>query len=482
MTTTLKIEDFDLPPETEDEVYASLLRALRRKQGFGLFFVQCTPAQGQDVMARLQEDLGGKRLAAVQVARETTTLYNEVEALWEQEPFDVLFVQGLEQALYGYEDTKRLMGWTSEEVYSYSWRGVPPILNHLNQRRDKLRNHFPACFVFLVPVFVVDYFLQRAADFLDWRSGLFVLPRDPESLARDIEQALTEWNYQEYLKMPSAERREHILELKNLHLNCNDIAKGTDILFKLGDLFRAEGELAHAIASFDRLIEINPDYLWVWISRGNTLKDLGRMEEAIDNYDQAIKLKPDYADSYNNRGLARKHLGDNQGAISDFDQAIKLKPDNAFAYNNRGVARSDLGDNQGAISDHDKSIELKNSEPWLVYTCRGLAHRRLGNNQAALTDYDQAITLKPDYALAYMRRENARRDLDDDQTAIADYDQAIKLNPDDADIYYNRGISQHNLGNNQTAISDYQKAADLYKQQGQTEDYEDALSQINKLQ
>jgi tetratricopeptide (TPR) repeat protein len=279
MTTTLKPEDFDLPPETEEEVYASLLLALRRKQGFGLFFVQCTPAQGQDVMARLREDLAGKRLATVQVERETTTLYEEIEALWEREPFDLLFVQGLEQALYGYEDTKRLMGWTSEEVYSYSWRGVPPILNHLNQRRDKLRNHFPVCFVFLVPVFVVDYLMQRAADFFDWRSGLFAFPRNPESLTQDIEQALAEGNYEEYLKMPPAKRQERILELKNLYVNCNEFNKRIHLLWEIGRLFYTENEYVNAIASFEQLLKIDPEYLWGWIGRGNVLNKMGRIQE-----------------------------------------------------------------------------------------------------------------------------------------------------------------------------------------------------------
>jgi tetratricopeptide (TPR) repeat protein len=479
MTTTLKIEDFDLPPETEDEVYASLLRALRRKQGFGLFFVQCTPAQGQDVMARLREDLGGKRLATVQVGRETTTLYDEVEALWEREPFDVLFVQGLEQALYGYEDTKRLMGWTSEEVYSYSWRGVPPILNHLNQRRDKLRNHFPACFVFLVPVFVVDYFLQRAADFLDWRSGLFILPRDPESLAQDIEEALVAGNYEEYLKMPSAERRELILELKNLYLSCNDIAKGTDILFKLGHLFRAEGDYVSAILSWGKLLENDSNNWLAWFNRGSALQQAGRSEEAISSYDKSIEINPSSYPIYSSRGLIKYTLGDYQNAIYDCDQAIKLESSDYISLTIRGYAYAGLRNYQRAIADYNEALKI--APYYLAYHGRGHIRSELEDYEGAILDYDEAAKIEPSDFNIYFHRGNVKRALDNNQGAMTDYDQAIKLNPNDADTYYNRGISQHNLGNNQTAISDYQKAADLYKQQGRIEDYEDTLNQIKKL-
>jgi tetratricopeptide (TPR) repeat protein len=481
MTTTLKIEDFDLPPETEDEVYASLLRALRRKQGFGLFFVQCTPAQGQDVMARLREDLGEKRLATVQVERETTTLYEEIEGLWEREPFDVLFVQGLEQALYGYEDTKRLMGWTSEEVYSYSWRGVPPILNHLNQRRDKLRNHFPACFVFLVPVFVVDYFLQRAADFLDWRSGLFVFPRDPESLARDMEQILVEDSYNQYLEMSSDVRRQRILELKELYFNCQEDEQRAKIALELGRIFYAERDYENASVSWEKSVHHRADDAVAWRNRGTALGELGRLQEAIISYDKAIKLKPNYSGVYIDRGLTRNELGDYQGAISDYDQAIKLQPDNAMSYYNRGLTRSELGDYQGAVSDYDQVIKLQPSHEDIYYN-RGYARTKLGDHRGAISDYSQAIRLKPNDAYVYCDRGTANCALGDYYGAIVDYGQAIKLKSNFAEAYYNRGIARRALDHKYGAICDFQMAAEFHKKQGNTKYYEDSLNQIKKLQ
>ena len=74
------------------------------------------------------------------------------------------------------------------------------------------------------------------------------------------------------------------------------------------------------------------------------------------------------------------------------------------------------------------------------------------------------------------------RDLGDNKAAIDDYDQAIKLKPDYALAYYNRGIARNALGDKQSAILDYQKAAELYKTQNKTQDYQDALNRIKKLQ
>ncbi|MGQ9873252.1 hypothetical protein [Leptodesmis sp.] len=159
--------DEELPPETWEEVYGALRRALQRKQEFGLFFVQCSKSQGEKVVADLRRDLPQQRIQELHLQGEVTTLYDQIATLWQEHPFDVLVLEGLEASLYAYEDVKRFSGWSSEEIYTYSWKGVPKILNHLNQQREHLQNDFPARFVFLVLPFVVDYLIQRAADFLD---------------------------------------------------------------------------------------------------------------------------------------------------------------------------------------------------------------------------------------------------------------------------------------------------------------------------
>jgi tetratricopeptide (TPR) repeat protein len=138
---------------------------------------------------------------------------------------------------------------------------------------------------------------------------------------------------------------------------------------------------------------------------------------------------------------------DFRGAIADYTEAIRLNPNYAEAYNDRGAARYDLGDKQGAIAD-----------------------------------YNTAIKINPNYAYAYNNRGTARSDLGDKQGAIADYTSAIKINPNHANAYYNRGNARYYLGDKQGAIVDLQKAAELFRQQGRTQDYQKALELIKKYQ
>jgi len=247
------------------------------------------------------------------------------------------------------------------------------------------------------------------------------------------------------------------------------------------------GDNRGAIADYDRAIKLKPYYSLAYNSRGLAKSNLGDNQGAIADYDRAIQINQNWgafdsnyfglSSAYYNRGNAKLNLGDNQGAIADYDRAIQLEP-NADAYYSRGLAKYNLGDKQGAIADYNQALKL-NPNNASVYFYRGLARR---DKQGSISDYNQALKLNPNNEVYYFARGNAKSNLGDTQGAIADYDQAIKLKPDYAGAYFYRGKAKSNLGDNQGAIADYQKAAELYRKQGKTKDYQDALEQVKKLQ
>ncbi|PHK26845.1 hypothetical protein VF12_36075, partial [Nostoc linckia z15] len=118
------------------------------------------------------------------------------------------------------------------------------------------------------------------------------------------------------------------------------------------------GDLQAAIASYDKAINENSEYVAAYNSRGLAYFDLGDKEKAIADYNQALRINPNNAEAYNNRGNARASQGNNREAIKDYSEAIRLNPNYAEAYNNRGNARATLGEQNRGIDDFDQAIAL----------------------------------------------------------------------------------------------------------------------------
>jgi tetratricopeptide (TPR) repeat protein len=168
------------------------------------------------------------------------------------------------------------------------------------------------------------------------------------------------------------------------------------------------------------------------------------------------------------------------GVVS-FAKIMDRDPELAFVYTIQGVVRAELvGDRQGAIDSYNQAIQLQPDRA-ISYYFRAKTRYRSGNNIGAIDDFNKAIRLQPDYVNAYISRGIVRADTGKTKDAIADYNRAIAFKPDYASSYYNRGIAKSDLGSRKNAIADFNKAAELFKKEGKTEDYQEALDRANKL-
>ena len=185
---------------TAKEEYSSLRRSLQRNRGFGLFFVQCSPAIGTSIIAEIKQDVKPKKIDSLKFVQPIDSLYNEIVELSDIEHTDILFISGLEYSLLAYEEytfgnsskggaSERETYANSKERYSQSKRGIPRFLGYLNLQRDRFKRDFPLSLVFLVPIFGIEYLIERTPDFFDWRSGFFrFIPKKNSAIDISIER------------------------------------------------------------------------------------------------------------------------------------------------------------------------------------------------------------------------------------------------------------------------------------------------------
>ena len=81
-------------------------------------------------------------------------------------------------------------------------------------------------------------------------------------------------------------------------------------------------------------------------------------EQIIQDYDKIIQLNPDFVFAYYNRANIRCSMKDYRPALVDYTEAINRNPEFAEAYYNRGLTRLSLGDAAKGIADLSKAGEL----------------------------------------------------------------------------------------------------------------------------
>ncbi|BAZ39569.1 TPR repeat-containing protein [Calothrix sp. NIES-4101] len=390
MNQSINDWDDDLSPEPE-EVYQDLIRALTRKEGFGLFFVQCSQTEAERVITRIKQEIPQRKIQVLRLAEAINNLYQRVAEFTQNKQVDILLITGLEYSLYKYE--KRNFGEISEGQFS-NLSSVPPILNHLNQQRERFRDDFNICFVFILRSFSISYLIHRAPDFFDWRSGVFELPITPEVFAEESSRLILEGDYEEYLKLTPEQKIGKILEFQELVAEDYQLEiNRADLLFKLGNLLVAANEYQAAISSYDEAVKIKPDYYQAWYNRGLALRHLERFEDAVVSFDKALQIKPDFDSAFNNRGAV---LSDNlqryEDAISSYQEAVKIKPGLHEYWFNQGIALLNCGRYQEAIISFEQALKIK-PEEHKTWFARGNALYALELHQEAIESYNKAIEL-----------------------------------------------------------------------------------------
>src|SRR5262249_50100047 len=151
--------------------------------------------------------------------------------------------------------------------------------------------------------------------------------------------------------------------------------------------------------------------------RGAARYAQGDVAGALADFDRALQIDPLHGATYNNRGSARHAAGDLAGALADFDRALQMAPrhTSASVYHNRGGVFATRRDFRAAILDYDQALEI-DPRFCVAYISRGGARYHLGDPAGHL-DFHRACTLNAELAASEILRLVAQ-DIRDDPRAV----------------------------------------------------------------
>jgi protein O-GlcNAc transferase len=147
-------------------------------------------------------------------------------------------------------------------------------------------------------------------------------------------------------------------------------------LFNLGRALQDVGRLGEGLASYDRALEMRPDWPEALNNRGNVLEKLGRFEDALASYDRALQQRATYATALNNRGAVLRHLKRPGEAAQAYSRLLAVAPDTPYALGwllHTRLMECDWTDHEELVAKilNDVEVGKLSSEPWPLLACTG---------------------------------------------------------------------------------------------------------------
>lgn len=84
----------------------------------------------------------------------------------------------------------------------------------------------------------------------------------------------------------------------------------------LGTALLRKGQTDEALAHFQQVLQLQPDYEVAYYNLGHALLRKGREDEALVQFQKAVELKPDYAGAHNNLANILLRKGRTRDAIA----------------------------------------------------------------------------------------------------------------------------------------------------------------------
>ena len=157
------------------------------------------------------------------------------------------------------------------------------------------------------------------------------------------------------------------------------------------DLYRLAGEYEKALVDADTLIELIPDEVYGYYTRGWIYELMGNDEAAMADYNRGIEVDDTYAYIYLMRGEQYLKYGETELAKADFERVLEFDTE-VTDSSCRHFALHFLGHDTEAIEWMERIIETDPYKPGYRYD-EACLYARMGNVERSLDALRLALSL-----------------------------------------------------------------------------------------
>ena len=181
------------------------------------------------------------------------------------------------------------------------------------------------------------------------------------------------------------EQAQAVFELFLTHIPNEGVA-----LYSLAVVLMERFGAERALPVVERGVQVASAFAPIWYAHGAVLQRLGRREAAIVSYDKALELKPDYVEALINSGTLHREQLNHHAAIDRFNRALALKPDHLNAMSNLAIMLTEFKRPQEAVAMFERLLQLK---PDFEYGVGSICYERMHQCDWSHFDSDVARIL-----------------------------------------------------------------------------------------
>ncbi len=183
--------------------------------------------------------------------------------------------------------------------------------------------------------------------------------------------------------------------------------------------------------SYEKAIELKPDFGKAWANLGAALNELKRHEAATKALRKALKAENKTAEVYNDLVLALYSSGKSLEAVSVAREGLEKFPANAAIYNELGIALYKLGRKEEAASALKTALVMtsKKDLEGVIQRTVNLAYplADIGRIDEALSYLENARKLTPDDPYVYLALAHCYLLAKNDSKAVDAYEKISSL-------------------------------------------------------
>jgi len=232
-----------------------------------------------------------------------------------------------------------------------------------------------------------------------------------------------------------------------------------EFLYNLARAQSVSQRKEEAIATYERVLDLQPDYFEAAYNLCVLFKEAGLPTKALERLEALVAGSPENSRLHFTLGNLYEELGRAEEAVALLTKAVKLAPEEPEYHFALGLAEF-RGGNPRAAASYRKAAELAPNRPKYPYNL-GLALMAEGKHEEAVQAFSRAEQLDADYFEAVYNRGMALLKADKPQRALEVFNRARSMNPGSHQVYNNIGLAYTALGDSRSAATAYSKAIQL---------------------